>query len=146
VTLHVVPFRLVPSGWENVPAYPGECEDQCVLSDQIRQHLGYAGFSDYLRVMAATRDERQCRGCGRWGLFDYRALPAAQPCRCCNGDPADHPNCTCREPCAWEECPASEPRPALEPGVIYTRPVDGSGPWRRLGRIAEKMTVTIRGL
>lgn len=74
------PMRLsISDRGEMVPEFPGECEIQCVHSDEIRAELGDYAFIEYLDRMARTRDERQCRGCGRWGIFERRAIPANLP-------------------------------------------------------------------
>lgn len=63
-----------------VPEFPEQCEWQCLHSDGVRLELGYVGFSEWLDRKYRTRDERQCRGCGRWGIFEYRAiLPPKHP-------------------------------------------------------------------
>jgi hypothetical protein len=97
----VYPFRLKLGRDGSVAAFPAECEVQCVLSDELRDHLGYGRYAEYLEYMSRTRDERQCRGCGRWGIFERRALPAATPCLCCTGKGDD---CKCRVDCGSTWC------------------------------------------
>ena len=67
MTHHVYPFRL---GKRALPLYPAECEPQCRAAD-LRTGTGYHKYTE--RVMR-TRDERQCRGCGRWGIWEPRAI------------------------------------------------------------------------
>jgi hypothetical protein len=43
-----------------------------------------------------------------------RFMETADPCPCCPENPAAHPDCTCREPCGWEQCPAAEDTDELD--------------------------------
>lgn len=73
----VYPFRLKPGGGPIRPEFPGECEPECRYSDELREHLSYSEFAEYMKRRWRTRDERQCRGCGRWGIFEPRAITAS---------------------------------------------------------------------
>lgn len=79
----VYPLRTRVSRWGRVIAEaPAECEPQCRESDRIHGQLEDAGYKRYLADRARTRNERQCRGCGRWGIFEPRAITANLPNGC----------------------------------------------------------------
>lgn len=62
------PFRLKMDDRNRiVPAYPEECEPEC----QRVRTVDYEGWD--------RKEERQCRGCGRWGIFSPRAITANLP-------------------------------------------------------------------
>lgn len=75
--IHMYPFRLQDHA--NEPANRDLCEWECGTSDGIRDRLGYGGYAEYVESMSKTRDERQCRGCGRWGIFEPRAITSNLP-------------------------------------------------------------------
>lgn len=71
----MIPFRL--SDDSSSAAFPAECEPQCRHADALAHYMNGMAYAEMLKAKSRTRDERQCRGCGRWGLFELRAIKAS---------------------------------------------------------------------
>lgn len=66
-SMTAVPFRLAAGGGIR-PRFPEQCEPHTPMPP---------GFSDWHEVAEAwkrTRDQRQCRGCGLWAVWEPRAI------------------------------------------------------------------------
>lgn len=64
---HMYPFRVTgrPGDGLTVPLYPEECEP----------HSGPEIWDrEFLARVIPTMDQRQCRGCGLWAIWEHRAI------------------------------------------------------------------------
>lgn len=99
--MHVYPFRLAERGATR-PKFPAECEPHTPMPS------GYGGWADLAEAWYRTRDQRQCRGCGLWAIWEPRAIEA------------NLPDGTC----------------ILGPGIVYVLD-QRTGKWKYLGETME---------
>jgi hypothetical protein len=60
-------FVLIDDGRTKMPQFPAECEQHSPRSREL------------FDMWARTRNQRQCRGCGLWVIWELRAITAGTP-------------------------------------------------------------------
>lgn len=66
-----VPQRIKFVKGEFVPEFPDECEPH------TPQPSGYLQWDAWAERMAKTREQRQCKGCGLWAVWEPKASTRA---------------------------------------------------------------------